>query len=166
MTEKSRKKKKQSIFRIFLIPLIAIMLVQSMITIGSLVTRRITKVLEVYSSGMMNRLVENRKVILQNDMNQRWSSIRSQETLMNEVVEQFLEDRDIEIEQLLASEEWRNELLTLLFPECVGLVQNSSTTGIFLVLTEPDMQSEGDFDGFLSGIPTPIPVRLIIQACC
>ncbi|MCM1214311.1 MAG: response regulator [Lachnospiraceae bacterium] len=148
MTGKSRKKKKQTIFRIFLIPLIAIMLIQSLVTIGSLVTRRITNVLEEYSSGMMSRLVENRKVILQNDMNQRWSSIRDQEMLMNGILEQFLRDRDIGMDQLMASEARRNELLGLLFPECVDLVRNNSTTGIFLVLTGPDMQAEGDYDGF------------------
>lgn len=148
MTGQSRKKKKHTIFRIFLIPLIAIMLVQSMITIGSLVTRRITEALEAYSSGMMSRLVENRKVILQNDMIQRWSSIHDQETHINGIVEQFLRDRDIGMDQLMASEDWRNELLTLLFPECVDLVRNNSTTGIFLVLTEQDMWAEGDFDGF------------------
>lgn len=148
MTGKSRKKKKHTIFTIFLIPLIAIMLIQGMITIGSLVIRGITGTLEAYSSSMMSRLVENRKVILQNDMNQRWSFVRDQETHMNAVVERFLEDRGISMEQLLGSEAWRNEFLALLFPECVDLVRNNATTGIFLVLTEQDIKMEGDFDGF------------------
>ena len=64
-----QQRKKASIFRIFLIPLIAIMLVQSMITIGTLIVRRTTKMLEEYSVGMMSRLVENRGVILENEMN-------------------------------------------------------------------------------------------------
>jgi len=148
MTGKSPKKKKQTIFRMFLIPLIAIMLVQSMVTIGSLVTRRITGVLEEYSSGMMNRMVENRKVILQNDMNQRWSSVCDREMLMNGIVEQFLADRDMDMDQLLASETCRNELLAQMFPECIDLTWDNPVTGIFLVLTGRDMQAEGDFDGF------------------
>ena len=71
MMGKDQRRKKPTIFRIFLVPLIAIMLVQSMITIGTLVVRRLTSMLEEYSSGMMTRLVENRKVILENEMNQR-----------------------------------------------------------------------------------------------
>lgn len=71
MKDKGHKKKKATIFQMFLIPLIVIMLVQSVITIGTLVIRRTTGMLEEYSGSMMNRLVENRKVILQNDMNQR-----------------------------------------------------------------------------------------------
>ena len=70
------QRKKATIFRIFLTPLIAIMLVQSIITIGTLVVRGTVRMLEEYSSGMMSRLVENRRVILQNDMNQRWAAIR------------------------------------------------------------------------------------------
>ena len=72
MDKRSRGRKKASIFRIFLVPLIVIMLVQSMITMGTLVVRRTAETLAEYSGGMMNRLVENRGVILQNDMNQRW----------------------------------------------------------------------------------------------
>ena len=41
----------------FLIPLIAIMLLQGAITIGTLVIRRITGTLEEYSGNMMSRLV-------------------------------------------------------------------------------------------------------------
>ncbi len=148
MTGKSRKKKEQTIFRIFLIPLIAIMLVQGLITIGSLVTRRITEVLEEYSSSMMSRLVENRRVILQNDMNQRWSSVREQEAHIDGILERFLEDRKIGVDQLLSSETWRNELLAELFPEGLDLVRNNSTTGVFLILTGQDMQAEGNYDGF------------------
>ena len=76
MKDKGHKKKKATIFQMFLIPLIVIMLVQSVITIGTLVIRRTTGMLEEYSGSMMNRLVENRKVILQNDMNQRLSTSR------------------------------------------------------------------------------------------
>ena len=76
MERKIRKRKKSTIFRIFLFPLIVIMLVQSIVTIGTLVVRRTTGMLEEYSSNMMSRLVENRKVVLQNDMNQRWAGIR------------------------------------------------------------------------------------------
>ena len=78
MTGKSRRKKKQTIFWIFLWPLIAIMLVQGIVTMGTLTVKRVASMLEEYSRGMLNQLVENRKVILQNDMNERWSSVSGQ----------------------------------------------------------------------------------------
>ena len=79
----------------FLVPLIMIMLMQSMIIIGTLVVRKIGGMLQEYSSSMMSRLVENRKVILQNDMIQRWASVRDQEVLMDEILKQFLNSEKV-----------------------------------------------------------------------
>ena len=89
MTGKSRRKKKQTIFWIFLWPLIAIMLVQGIVTMGTLTVKRVASMLEEYSSSMMNRLVENRRVILQNDMIQRWASVHQQETLLKNIFSHF-----------------------------------------------------------------------------
>ena len=110
MEGKRRKRKKPTIFKIFLVPLILIMLVQSIITVGTLVIRKAGGMLEEYSANMMGRLVENRKVILQNDMNQRWASIHEQETLMNETLRGFLDAEDAGILEVLASDEKKDEL--------------------------------------------------------
>jgi len=148
MGEKSRKRKKTTIFRIFLVPLITIMLIQSLITMGTLVARKTVKMLEEHSVSMMNRLVENRKVILQNEMNQRWASIYEQEALMNEILARYLQEKNMKQEELFYSGEARSQLLELFFPECLNLLQNNSMTGVFLVLTGPDMKEEADYDGF------------------
>ncbi len=148
MKVKSRKRKKLTIFRIFLVPLIAIMLIQSIITFGTLVIRRTAEMLEEYSGGMMNRLVENRKLILQNEMTESWASIYEREPSMNESLERYLTSHDTKLEEVFGSEEMKNELLKLLFPECLNILQNSSATGVFLILTGADMQAAGEFDGF------------------
>ena len=148
MGDRSRKKKKNSIFRIFLIPLIVIMLVQSMITIGTLIVRRTAGMLQEYSGGMMNRLVENRKVILQNDMIQRWAAVCDQEEVLDEILEQFLTDKNAQVADVLVSGEMQSELLEQFFPECLNMLQGSTTTGIFVILTGEDMQAKADYDGF------------------
>ena len=51
MKKKNQGRKKPTIFKIFLFSLIGIMLIQSMITISTLVVRRTGKMLEEYSSG-------------------------------------------------------------------------------------------------------------------
>ena len=142
------QRKKTSIFRIFLFPLIGIMLVQSMITIGTFVVRRTTKMLEEYSVGMMNRLVENREVILQNEMNQRWASICDKEPLMNDIYAQLLNSERMDPAEFAGSEEAKGRLLEQLFPECLDILQNNSTTGVFVILTEGDMKSAGEYEGF------------------
>ncbi len=146
--EKNLKRKKATIFQMFLIPLIGIMLVQSLITIGTLIVRRTARTLEEYASGMMNRLVENRRVILQNDMNQRWASICERETYLTEILKDSLEQEGAELEALLASDEFRSGLLELFFPECLDILQNNSVTGVFVILTGKSMEEAGDFDGF------------------
>ena len=143
-----QKRKKRTIFRMFLIPLIAIMLLQGAITIGTLVIRRITGTLEEYSGNMMSRLVENRGVILQNDMNQRWASVHDQEVLMNGLLEQYLDSRDVEVDTVLRSGEMRDGLLELLFPTCLDILQNNFTNGVFLVLTGPEPGAAGEYEGF------------------
>lgn len=146
--KKSLNRRKTSIFRIFLVPLIIIMLIQSAITIGTLVVRRTAGMLEEYSSGMMNRLVENRAVILRNDMNQRWVSVRENEEILDGVLEEFLGSEGISLGALMESDEMRGRLLEEIFPECLSWLQNNSTTGIFFILTGTNMQREAEFSGF------------------
>lgn len=49
--DEGQKGKKLTIFQFFLVSLIVIMLVQSAITIGTLIVRRTAKTLEEYSGG-------------------------------------------------------------------------------------------------------------------
>ena len=148
MKGNSRKKKKSTIFRIFLVPLIAIMLVQGAITIGTLVVRRTAGTLEEYSSSMMTRLVENRRVILQSDMIQRWSSVQDQAAPINSLLDQFLTDQGVSLAELLRSDELKSGLLDLLFPVGLDILHSNTTTGVFLILTGADRESPGEFDGF------------------
>ena len=122
MRERKRKKR-STIFRIFLLPLISIMLLQSAITIGTLVVRRTAATLEEYSGSMMARLVENRGVILQNDMGQ-WASIYEQEPLLNGLLKEHLEQEGVSLDTLLGSEELRSSLLDRMFPECVDILHS------------------------------------------
>lgn len=143
-----KKGQKRTIFRIFLLPLIAVVLIESGITIGTLMVQGTARTLEEYSSGMMGRLAENRRVVLQNDMNQRWSSLREREAALNACLAEYLDSRGEEPEALLRSAELREGLLEALFPECLEALQNSFTNGIFLVLTGPEPEAAGEYDGF------------------
>lgn len=148
MRSRDHKRKKTSIFRIFLIPLIIIMLIQSIITMGTLVVRRTAEMLQEHSSSMMNRLVENRRVILQNDMNQRWASVHEKEDVIGGLLGEFLNYQNADIDAFLESDEMKRDFLGEVFPEFLAMQQNSSTTGIFLILTDKEMEKEGDFEGF------------------
>lgn len=162
MKYNGRAHKKATIFRIFLIPLITIMLVQGAITMGTLIVRRTAKTLAEYSGSMMTRLVENRTVILQNDMNQRWASVYEQEDRMNAALEEYLSSQNTELADVLRSDALRNGLLEQLFPECLNILQNNSTTGTFMILTGTEGLASGEFDGFFirDSDPDTNPVNL------
>lgn len=148
MKGKRQRRVKTTIFKMFLIPLIVIMLVQGMITIGTLVVRQITTTLREYSGNMMSRLVENRKVILQNDMNQRWAPVYEQEIPITGALEQFLYEKGVDLDTFLSSDEYKNGFLEKIFPECLTTLQNSSTTGLFFLFTEEEWENPREHDGF------------------
>lgn len=143
-----KEKKKHSIFRLFLIPLILIMFIQSGITLGTLVFRKTVDMIQEYSISIMSRMVENRKVILENDMTQRWSAIYEQEDGVNEIVRTFLQERHVSIRRVLTSSELKQQMLEQIFPQCLEIIQSNMTTGIFLVLTGTDPNNSGVYDGF------------------
>lgn len=143
-----KEKKKYSIFRLFLIPLILIMFIQSGITLGTLVFRKTVNMIQEYSISILSRIVENRKVILENDMTQRWSPVYEQENGMNEMVKAFLRERQMSVREVLNSSELKQQLLEQIFPQCLEIIQNNMTTGVFVVLTGTDLNNMGVYDGF------------------
>ncbi|MDE6700666.1 MAG: response regulator [Acetatifactor sp.] len=158
--KKDAKNKKQTIFRIFLIPLVGVMLAQSLIVLGVLVVRRTSAMLEDYSVSMMLRTVENRKVILRNDM-VRWAFVSRQEAGMNLLVEEFLQEKQMTLDQVLSSKDMQNELLEKMLPDCMDILENSMTTGVFVVLTGEDAEGKnvedaGEFNGFFLRDSSPL----------
>ena len=66
---------------------------------------------------------------------------------MNNSLQEFLADENAEVEDLLQSDELKTRLLERLFPECLSILQNNSTTGVFLVLTGAELETAGDYAG-------------------
>lgn len=153
---KLKKRKKHSIFRMFLIPLIAVMLLQGLLTLGTLIGRQSFRLIRDYSVNMMSRTVENRKVILENDMTQRWVSVSEQRFDINSKLEDFLAGRRITVGQLLESEKLRQEFLETIFPGCLEELQNNLTSGIFVILTGQDGQPEAGYEGFFIRDSDPV----------
>jgi signal transduction histidine kinase/CheY-like chemotaxis protein/GGDEF domain-containing protein/PAS domain-containing protein len=132
----------------FLLPLIVSLLAQSLLTLGILVVQRTSQTIQEYSISMFSRVVENRQVILENDMTQRWATVYELENGMNSLLEEFLKEKEVSLDELWESADLKNELLTSMFPECMSLAENNATTGAFVILTDGEKDTEGDFDGF------------------
>lgn len=141
-----RKSKKRTIFYIFLIPLLGVIVLQSCITFGVFAVNKTMWTMQAYSVDTMGKTVENRKLILENDMNQRWSAIRRYENYLNTQMEGFLKDRNITIEEFLESDGLQEEVSDLFLKDCVDFSQSNLTTGIFFILT--GYMTEGEYNGF------------------
>lgn len=154
--KKLKNRKKHSVFRMFLIPLIAVMLLQGLLTLGTLIGRRIFSLISDYSVNMMSRTVENRKVILENEMTQRWVSVGEQRYDLNAQLESFLARRRVTLEQMLESEALRQEFQEEIFAKCLEELQNNLTSGIFVILTGKDRQSPAEYEGFFIRDSDPV----------
>ena len=141
-----KKSGKRSIFRLLLIPLVVVMLVQGAVSIGTLWMSRVTGTLDDYSVGMMTRTVENRKVILENEMTRRWSSMEEETQIMQNICEKILRESAADIEDLRTSSEIQNAYLDAVFTDCIQTMRNKGTTGVFLVLDQ-DGQAGSDYRG-------------------
>lgn len=141
-----KKSGKRTIFGLLLIPLVVVMLVQGAVSIGTLWMSRVTGTLDDYSVGMMTRTVENRKVILENEMTRRWSSMEEETEIMQNICAKVLQESETHIEDLRTSSEIQNAYLDAVFTDCIQTMRNKGTTGIFLVLDQ-DGQAGQDYRG-------------------
>lgn len=148
MRQRATDRKKYTIFRMFLVPLIAIMLVQSLLTLGTLVVKQTFETIQNYSVGMMSRIVENQKVILENALIQRCTAVCAQESAMEDLLAEYLRENQLTLDQMMASDERKREFLATLLPECLNNLQGIQSTGIFVILTGEDMASATDYAGF------------------
>ena len=80
---------RRTMFRLLLIPLILIIAVQSAFSYGMVFVTNTFKVLKDDAVGTMTRTVDNRSVILENDMLQRWAAICHDTELLNLQLEQY-----------------------------------------------------------------------------
>lgn len=137
-------------------PLIAVMLLQGLLTLGTMIGRKTFRLIRSYSVNMMSRTVENRKVILENEMTQRWASVTEQRHDIDTQLESFLAQRHITLDQMLASGELRQEFQEEVFPGCLESLQNGMTSGSFVILAGKDRQSAAEYEGFFIRDYNPI----------
>ncbi len=140
--------KRKTMFRLLLFPLILLLAVQCIISFGMLFATHTFTVLRDDAVETMMRTVSNRKVILQNDMLQRWTSICQDTDGMNQQLKQFLLSQRADVEDLASSKELKEGYLKEIFPGCVDKVQYSTVTGMFVILANDEEDNTENYEGF------------------
>ena len=142
-------KKKKSLLNIFLIPILIIVFVQGAVPFLTLIFSGIRSNMENAVIGLDSHTVENRKVVLENDMIEQWSSVYKESDSLSSALTKVLSDHQMDMQGFMGSGKVQEEYLETVFYDMVEVLQYNSTSGIFLVLgNDGDTDSEGEYKGF------------------
>ena len=141
--------KKKSLWNIFLIPILIIVFVQGAVPFLTLIFSGIRSNMENAVIGLDSHTVENRKVVLENDMIEQWSSVYKESDSLSSALTKVLSNHQMDMQGFMGSGKVQEEYLETVFYDMVEVLQYNSTSGIFLVLgNDGDTDSEGEYKGF------------------
>ena len=109
-------KKKKTLLKIFLIPILGIVLIEGIVPFLTLVFSGIKSNLEENNIRVVNHIVENRQVVLENDMVEKWRSVYKKSDELNSDLSQVLDDNHADVGQFLKSKEIQEQDLETVFP--------------------------------------------------
>ena len=142
-------KKKKSLWNIFLIPILIIVFVQGAVPFLSLIFSGIRSNMENAVISLDSHTVENRKVVLENDMIEQWSSVYKESDSLSSALTKVLSNHQMDMQGFMGSGRVQEEYLETVFYDMVEVLQYNSTSGIFLVLgNDGDTDLEGEYKGF------------------
>lgn len=142
-------KKKKSLWNIFLLPILIIVFVQGAVPFLTLIFSGIRSNMENAVIGLDSHTVENRKVVLENDMIEQWSSVYKESDSLSSALTKVLSNHQMDMQGFMGSGKVQEEYLETVFYDMVEVLQYNSTSGIFLVLgNDGDTDSEGEYKGF------------------
>lgn len=142
-------KKKKSLLNIFLIPILIIVFVQGAVPFLTLIFSGIRSNMENAVIGLDSHTVENRKVVLENDMIEQWSSVNKESDNLSSALTKVLSNHQMDMQGFMGLGRVQEEYLETVFYDMVEVLQYNSTSGIFLVLgNDGDTDSEGEYKGF------------------
>ena len=139
------EKRKKTLLKIFLIPILGIVLIQGIVPFLTLVFSGIKSNLEENNIRVVNHIVENRQVVLENDMVEKWRSVYQESDELGSKLSQVLAANDMKVEEFLGAKQAQEQYLEAVFPDMIDALQYNMTSGIFLILAN---DSPVDKDGF------------------
>lgn len=143
------KKKKWTILALFCVPLIVVMVIQSLISYGTVLYGGTVKLLNNYAVGTMEQTVENRKITLENNMVQRWTNVSPGEDKIKGKLWEFLNKEEITLEEFKREQGLQKEFLKNTAPDCLNQLRENGVTGSFLILTgDNELEDAAKYNGF------------------
>lgn len=132
------RKRKWTILALFCIPLIAVLVIQSLLSYGTVLIGGTMRLLDSYAVGMMEQTVENRKITLENNMVQHWMEVSEFEEKINRELNSLLSSNRTSVEDFLGDSVLQKKLLQNTAMSSLYQLRKNEVTGSFMILANKD----------------------------
>lgn len=149
--DKMSEKKSRSIFRVMLIPLLSVLLVQIFLMIGTFLVSGVFGRLDQNMKDILKKQVENRRDYLLNEMIENWSELDILAEELNSGVKEKLDAGLISMDGLCRDSEEYMLVLNDIVPELINVMYNKQVSGAFVVLKTENMTVQ-DGENALPGV--------------
>ncbi len=126
------------IFRLFLVPLLCLIIMQAAISFGTVYLSGAFSTIRNYAPDRLRKVTETRSIILENDMTQRWTSLDEEYEIAGRLLSEHLSQNGMSLSDFLKDSAAQDDYFTALFPTWGYLLRKNSTTGAFIILGQPD----------------------------
>ena len=130
--------KPRRIFRLFLVPLLCLIIMQAAISFGTVYLSGAFSTIRNYAPDRLKQVTETRSIILENDMTQRWTALEEEYELAGHLLSEHLAQKGMSLTEFLQDPAAQDDYFTALFPTWGYLLRKNSTTGAFIILGQPD----------------------------
>ena len=142
-------KKEKTLMQIFLVPLLGMVVIVGMIPILLLALSGVRSSMEQNMIRMDTHAVENRKVVLENEMIEHWCMIYKESDGLSAALADILNDRGLSIQEFIDNDPAKQEYLEQVFPDMVEALQYNTSSGLFLILAnEKPVNQPVEYQGF------------------
>lgn len=114
-------KSKRPLYKIFLIPILVLILIQGGFPFLMLISSGIKSTLEENAVDMDRRMIENRQVVLENYMVTQWSSVYKEQENLSYILAEMLAENNMSISDFLKSSDIQQKYLENIFPDMVDV---------------------------------------------
>ncbi len=141
--------RKRTLLNMFMIPVLIIVLIQGVVPFVFIAASKIESSIEENIVRVANNAVENRQLVLENDMVDRWSSIYKENSSLNMELSRVLSENGISLDTFLASADYQQMYLNNIFADMLETLQYNSTSGLFIILAnDANVNSSAEYRGF------------------
>ncbi len=143
------RKRTSSLFKILLVPLTVVVLIQGVLLLSTLAASNTRHELEANAVDLDQIAVDNRGVVLESAMVSQWGMVRTEAEYVNGALESLLAERSATVQDFMASDDMQAALIGEIFPELLDCLQRSTTSGLYAVIgSTADTSQAARYNGF------------------